>query len=384
MNILTISLDRKLFEPSSDVAKRMVACGKIASSWHIVVFNVAESKKKLIDSQLSDNVFVYPINSFSRFTYLFSAWRKIKDILKKEKINIIVTQDSFELGWLGRRVAKKMRLPLQVQVHTDVLSHYYRNESMHNRFRFYLSKIILNKADGIRVVSRRIEHSLQKIWKISADKLFLLPVLINSDKLINIAKPAGWLKNEYSKFDHIFLVASRFSREKNIGLAIEALANIVKENRKVGLIIIGSGKCDQDLKKIVKKLKLSDSVIFLPWQDNIGDFYRGADALLLPSNYEGYGMTIVEAMMAGALVIATDVGVAGELLEDIKNGIVVPVGRSDKLFEAMSRVINDAGLAQKLRDCAVEIKSAVLNEGEFLISYKNILENTIKNYEHSK
>ena len=70
MNILTISLDRKLFDVNSDVSKRMVACGQIADSWHIVVFNVKNNKQSFEASNLAENVFVYPINwSESRQKY---------------------------------------------------------------------------------------------------------------------------------------------------------------------------------------------------------------------------------------------------------------------------------------------------------------------------
>ena len=60
-----------------------------------------------------------------------------------------------------------------------------------------------------------------------------------------------------------------------------------------------------------------------PWTDDPFSYYKTADLFLLTSNYEGYGMAVVEAMAAGCPVIMTDVGLAGEVLIDKKDGLVV-------------------------------------------------------------
>lgn len=380
MNILTISLDRKLFDKNSDVSKRMIACGQIADSWHIVVFNVKNSKQFFNDSRLSENVFVYPINSLSKVTYFFAAIKKINKILRQSKINLVVTQDSFELGLLGWWIGKRRHLPLQLQMHTDVLNPYYRNESFHNHLRYWLAKWLVKRASGIRVVSNRILSSLTREWHVDMGKIFLLPVLIDSDKLNKSDKPRDWLKQQYGRFNYIFLVASRLSREKNIPLAIRSMVAIVKQWPNTGMLIVGEGMEKEKLESLTKKLSLKNNIIFLPWQVNLANYYKGADTFILTSNYEGYAMAIVEAMILGQLVIATDVGVAGDMLKNMENGLVVPAGNQYRLTEAMKIVITNKELANKLRTNAINIKSSVLTENDFLENYKNILRKTIENY----
>ncbi|PJE57858.1 MAG: hypothetical protein COU81_03865 [Candidatus Portnoybacteria bacterium CG10_big_fil_rev_8_21_14_0_10_36_7] len=381
MNILTISVDRKLFDSGSDVSKRMIACGGMVDSWHIVVFNVKNNKQFYKDQSLSNNVFVYPINSLVKATYFFSALRVMSRILYKNKIDIITTQDSFELGLLGWWVRMRHHLPLQLQVHTDILSPYYRKESLHNRLRYFIAMWLVKRANGIRVVSSRIASSLINKWHIDSSRIFQLPVLIDSDKLMSSDRSSNWLKDKYPQFEHIFLMASRFSKEKNIALAIESMVTIVKECPRVGLIIIGEGLEKGLLESLVKKLLLEDNVVFLSWKENLADYYKGADAFILSSNYEGYAMTIVEAMMMGQLVIATDVGIVGEILINMENGLVVPVGDQKKLTEAMNTAISNKELGKQLQERAISIKSKVLGEKEFLESYKETLEKTIKNYD---
>ena len=66
----------------------------------------------------------------------------------------------------------------------------------------------------------------------------------------------------------------------------------------------------------VTTYKLQDKVTFLGWQNDINDiagYYKSADVLLVTSLYEGYGLQMVEARIAGIPVISTDVGVAREV-----------------------------------------------------------------------
>ena len=69
------------------------------------------------------------------------------------------------------------------------------------------------------------------------------------------------LRKKYSQFDFIILMASRFSREKNIGMAIGAMAETAKERPKTGLIIIGSGTENKNYKLQIKKHKLEKMLL---------------------------------------------------------------------------------------------------------------------------
>jgi glycosyltransferase involved in cell wall biosynthesis len=101
-----------------------------------------------------------------------------------------------------------------------------------------------------------------------------------------------FLKEKYPKFETIFLVASRLTREKNIPAAIRAFAG---SNPKAGLVIIGDGPERNKLEAISSSLGLSQRILFEPWQGNLSRYFGSADAFLLPSLYEGYGLTLIEA-----------------------------------------------------------------------------------------
>ncbi|MDP2909968.1 MAG: glycosyltransferase, partial [bacterium] len=143
------------------------------------------------------------------------------------------------------------------------------------------------------------------------------------------------------QFDFIILMASRLTREKNIGLAISAMAEIIKRHPKTGLIIAGDGLERKAIKSQIANWKLQDNIIMESWVDDLTSYYKTADLFLLTSNYEGYGMAVVEAMALGCAVIMTDVGLANEILVDKKEGLVIPVGDKERLTKAILNIIEN-------------------------------------------
>ncbi len=134
-------------------------------------------------------------------------------------------------------------------------------------------------------------------------------------------------------------MASRLTKEKNIGMAIKAMKGVIKQYPETGLIIVGDGPEKNKLKAESRKLKAN--VVFENWTDDLASFYKTADLFLLTSNYEGYGRTVIEAMVANCPVVMTDVGIAGEIIKDGYSGLVVPVGNAKKLEEAILRMAGD-------------------------------------------
>jgi len=290
MNLLVINLDKGIFSPRSHSLARLKEYSQLVDKIFVIVW----TKKKESPIIFADKLFIYPTNSCCRLAYYFDSFKIAKKILAQQKIDLIFTQDPFETGLVGWRIARKNKIRLQLQIHTDFLSPYFGQESLFNRIRVCLGKFLIRRADVFRVVSARIRKSLMARG-IAPEKIFVLPIFVDVKKFgstpININ-----LKHKYPQFDFIILMASRLSKEKNIGLAIEAMAKIIKNYPKTGLVIVGSGAEKENLKFKIKNLKLQDSVRLEPWTEDLASYYKSADLFLLTSNYEGWGLAIVEAM----------------------------------------------------------------------------------------
>lgn len=322
MYVLTIGTDRKLFDTQSAVAKRAVLYGKHTEMYISVVFSL--KSQGFSTTALSPHVSVYPTNSVNRWMYVWDAIRLGKKIVKEQKFirgeSIVTCQDPFECGFVGWRISRYFRLPLHLQLHTDFLSPYF-NTSFLQRVRTVLGKFLLPKASGVRVVSKRIADSLlQKGMRLMRPPV-VLPIRIDVDN-----KSVAEIPDFFPQFDFIVCMVSRLEKEKRITDAIDALRPVVTQYPRVGLLVVGDGSQKQQLQRYIEKKGLQQSVILYGWTDEVLPIIKSSDIFLSTSEYEGYGMALIEAGILGTPVVTTDVGVAGDILTDGYNASVCPVG----------------------------------------------------------
>lgn len=364
MKILSIGSDRKVFEEGSAVRARLLEYGRLAEEIHVIVF--AKRSAGFLNESFHPNIFLYPTNSPGRFFHIpFAIMRALKMKRQGVSVDVVTTQDPFEAGVAGCIIARIFKARMHVQIHTDMMSPYFARESVLNRVRVVVAKILLSYTDAVRVVSTRIKKSISKFVR-DGVPVTVLPIFVD------VARGAETkaAEKKFPQFEKTLLVASRLSREKNIGMAIEALYIVLQKYPAVGLVIVGDGPEFENLKNLVKKRELGKRVIFEGWRENLIPYYQSADMLLLPSNYEGYGMTVVEALSQGCPVVMTDVGCAGDAVKSAENGLVVPVGSVEALAGAIEAVISG--------EAKLEPKTPNLpTKEEYLAMYKKSWEDAL-------
>ncbi len=172
----------------------------------------------------------------------------------------------------------------------------------------------------------------------------------------------------------IFLTVGRLVKVKNIGLQIEAMKEVVRATRNaqpvIELWIAGDGPERKNLALLVTRYSLQNHVRFFGWRNDLNDFYGQADVFLFTSNYEGWGMAAIEAAGHGLPVIMTDVGCAGEVIKNRESGIVIPVGDSKRLADAMLEMIESENLRQKLGEAGKKATEKIPNKEETSKLYK--------------
>lgn len=381
MKLLIIGSDRNLFKKNSDVWNRYLDYGKLFEEIYIIVFSARKFGNKNI--KIGDNVFVYPTNHIFKFLYLWNVYKVSKSVIVNCKLKIensrhefvVTSQDPFEAGLAGWMIKKICKIPLQIQVHTDFLSPYFWREALMNKTRVLLAKFVISRADGIRVVSERIKWSLIQLstFNFQLLNIDILPIFVDVE-LIKSALIKEDLHKKYPQFDFIILMASRLSKEKNIGMAIEAFAELIKKHPKLGLIICGKGPELGNLEFKIKNLKLHNSVVLKGWSGDLVSYYKTADLYLLTSNYEGYGRSVVEAMAAGLPVVMSDVGLAGEVVKDGESGLVFAVGDKKAMIASIESLILDKNKRDRLGINAIKAVEILITKEEYLRLYKKIIE----------
>lgn len=248
------------------------------------------------------NMTLYPASS----VFPFARALKAITIGRRLRADIVTTQDPFESGLAGYIVARAIGAALHVQVHTDFLSPTYSRHSLLNHARAAIAGFVLRRARRIRVVSERIKRSIEARYKLRAP-IATLPIYTDISRVD--APEMERLREKFAAFSKKILVVSRLEPEKNVARAVSSFA--AASPKDTCLIIVGRGSEAYTLKKLAETLCVRDRVFFEGWRDPIA-YYGLADLVLVSSEYEGYGLVVVEALGRGVPVISTDVGIARE------------------------------------------------------------------------
>jgi glycosyltransferase involved in cell wall biosynthesis len=374
MNVISISTDRKIFEEESSVRARMVEYGRRFDELHIVIFT--RRSKQYSREQISPNVWIYPTQSLSKFFYNRNALAVARKIIHWRTLNkhntVVTTQDPFETGRVGRRLHHSYGFGLQVQVHTDFLSPYFGQFSLLNKIRIRMAKRVLPLAAEIRVVSGHIKRSLVEQLHIPESKIDILPIYTETSHTVSTAPV--YSKEAHQRFTFTILMVGRLAPEKNIGFAIDVMSEVVRKYPKAGLVIVGDGSEKANIQKKIKKLHMEQHVELIPWQNNLEAYYKQAHVFLHTSYYEGYGLVLVEAALHRLPIITSDVGIAGDILQNNKNAMICPVNDRRAFIEKLFHLIEDNSLRMKLAtQVAEDIVRALPSSKESYLTHYQVL-----------
>lgn len=366
MNVLMLSIDDRAFEAGSDVRERLQASGPLFDSLHVIVF----TRRERHAAAIAPNTWLYPaLAAFSPFAFL-TALRLSRRILRETGRDTLVTSQDAFTNLVAFALRRRFKAPVQVQIHTDFLARAFRRESFKNRIRYFLYRWSVRRADCIRVVSKRIKRSLLSVIHSPLPPIVVLPVFVDVQKIADAA-PAFDLRRRYPGAHPIIFWVGRLTREKNFGLALEVISELVDEFPKLLLLIVGDGPERESLKLKVQSLKLDESVRFEGWQRDVAPYYQGADALLVTSRYEGYGRMFIEAAAAGLPIVSTDVGIVGELLKPEESVLIFRTPEEGRA--ALRRLLGDHELHTRLRENARRAVLALPDLPAYLEAYRAAL-----------
>lgn len=292
-----ISTDRKHLELSSAVLARTLSYAEHCESVTVVVAGVG-SAQTLNPSPKVKIVFAGGSSFIANVFTLYASALAEARVLRADRVTV---QDPFVVGLIGTLVARKVGVPVQVQVHTDHVRSAFIFESFRHIIEFLVSCVTLSLATCVRVVS---ESSAKSVRRFTRAPVSVLPIAIDTVPLVaprERPREFGVRKN--------VVTVSRLAKEKNIDLVIKALAHV----EEADLFVVGDGPLRESLQRIADSLQLTDRVHFLGWRDDAAPYYQHADCFVQASAYEGYGMSLMAAVIAGAPCVSTPAGVARDL-----------------------------------------------------------------------
>jgi 1,4-alpha-glucan branching enzyme len=150
-------------------------------------------------------------------------------------------------------------------------------------------------------------------------------------------------------FDTFSITPGRLVKEKGHDTLLEAMAKVNENGIKLCHFIVGSGPLEEEIRSKVAEKKLSNVVFIagLP-QEELFTLIKTCDFVVIPSVSEGFPMVVGEAMALGKAVVASNISGIVDMIEDEKEGLLVPPKDSHALAEAIERLYKDKALRNLL------------------------------------
>lgn len=167
--------------------------------------------------------------------------------------------------------------------------------------------------------------------------------------------------------ENVIISVGRLVEQKNQELLVNAFANVAKKHPDYKLKIFGEGNLRNELQEKINNLGMKDKILLCGVSDNIKEELRKSKIFVLPSNYEGMPNALIEAMAVGCAVISTDCPCGGprELIENNKNGILVPLNDEKTLSDKINYLIENEDIIKNLGEESKKIKQ-ILNPDNIL------------------
>lgn len=192
----------------------------------------------------------------------------------------------------------------------------------------------------------KLDLKYYKKLGLKKEKIVEIPNGIDFDAISRInKKEIEKFKKKYNLEDTVLCV-SRIHKSKGLQYVIRSVKDI---NCKFLIVGRDAGFKDK-LIKLIKKLNMKDKIVFAENLDdkNLINAYHAADIFVLFSEWEGFGIVVLEAMAAGKAVIVSDRGSLPFLVRDKKEGIIVPFGNEKILKEKIKYLLENKISARKI------------------------------------
>jgi D-inositol-3-phosphate glycosyltransferase len=271
-------------------------------------------------------------------------------------------------GWVGSRTKEIWGVPLVTSFHTLAR---VKSSSMppgatsEPAERLDGERWIVRASDRILTPTRAEADDLVELYDADPDRIRI--VAPGVDRRIFRPRPKDQAKARLHMANvRLLLFVGRLQPLKGPDIAVRALAEAVRIDREatrdVVLAVVGGpsgavpkGDAVAELMSLASDLGVPDRVVFFPPQPHarLGDFYSAAEAVVLPSRSESFGLVALEAQACGTPVIGADVGGLRFAVADGTGGILVDGHDPRRYAEAVVGLLRDGGRARSLAGGAV-------------------------------
>jgi len=249
--------------------------------------------------------------------------------------DLILAHSSLWAGMVAQKIYERYHIPYIITEHrsrfiqnTDEARKLLRNADLP------LIRKALVDCKKIVCVSSDLKEGLLSVFPEFSEKAISIPNMVDTE----FFRP-GVVEKGNDEF--VFLYAGILERVKGLDVLLEAFKKLLAGRKGAVLRIAGRGSQRTELERQVSRLGIGSKVSFLGYIDRqkLLEEYQQADAFVLPSRFEAFGVVLIEAMSSGLPVIATRSGGPSSIVPE-NCGILTGIEDEDSLMAAMAHLID--------------------------------------------
>ena len=282
------------------------------------------------------------LRDWIRLILVSRSARPIADLFRQEKYDVVHVNNTFTYQELTLMAAKR--------AHTPVLAH-IRNPVLNRRF----TRSLMRTADCIVSDSQFHEKSLAS-WGMAVP----LTTCYNAVELpVPDSASSSRLRDSFLGGGKVLIGSvGRLDEQKGYHDLIRAARIVINLHSEVHFAVAGEGPLRPSLEALIAKLDLTDHFQLCGFRSDVGSFLLAIDIFVSSSHWEGLPLAIVEAMLLGQPVVATDVGGTSEVVVPERTGTLIPAGNPERLAEGILSAITKKTETLALASAAKKLATA--------------------------
>lgn len=290
----------------------------------VYIFTTTDKKVKRFEDPTIIRLPSVPFISFSDRRVIYRGFISSYKIAKQYRLDIIHTQTEFNVGLLGKMIARALHIPVIHTYHTqyeDYVGYIAKGMIIRPSMVKYIIRGYMNNLDGVICPSEIVLNLLDSYQIKIPKRIIPTGIPVEDYKCDNIyPSDIEALRRElgFKVGDKFLLSLSRISYEKNIQAIIKQLPQIIEVYPHMKLVVVGDGPYLDDLKKLVQKYKVFEYVIFTGMisHDEVALYYKACDFFISASTSETQGLTYIESLASGRPIIAQSNPYLDNLIDD--------------------------------------------------------------------
>jgi glycosyltransferase involved in cell wall biosynthesis len=285
-------------------------------------------------------------------TIIFPSRRRLDPLLpikitKYARANdiAIIHSHGYKTSFYSLFPSKRNRIPLIITCHL-----WFNQGDAKLKLYHRLETAVMKHADAVIGVSSDIARELANKG-VARDRLVVVHngIDLNNYRAFPMADSKAFLSSIGIKEDDFLIgTVGRLHAQKAFPTLIQAIAMVRRKGMACKCMILGEGPLRTDLEKEAETQGVADLISLPGYRQDIANLMTRFNVFALSSCDEGLPMVILEAMANGLPIVATPVGAIKEVLKDEVSALLVPVGRPDRMADAIMHLANDPHTRKRL------------------------------------